>query len=164
MSKRFLLALLMPIALIIAVLAITEWSKHHVHPTQDFLFSLTDNSLCASGKYTVQHQRLVWSSDKKTPKLCQKTTTPKLFRYHTILKQAEAVHLKEVKSLQINTNQTSQDGFHVVSGRQSAFVGLLSTLSSNDAVYLVGNGASEIIPLPENNQHATFDFLGWIQS
>ena len=165
MSKRLWFALLMPIVLILLVLAMIHLPKR-VHPTQDFIFTLSENPFCAAGSYRIERQKVVWQVNKKLNRGCDTKTMPLLYRYDIQQQQAALIKLNQTKTWGVDPSLTSTQGFEVVNASEQNFLTGTFPFSGRfqEMYYLKGQGYSEAIQLPEDQPPTMkFTFLGWIQ-
>ncbi len=167
MERRFLFALFMPIALIIILLFIIYKPFHSTSQSQDFLFSLTREPMCANGKYAVDKQKITWQENKNKNFICKKISVPQLYRYNVARNQSESVSFRTAKNWMLDASPTSSQGFAVVNtDMQEGPFGDIFSFRSRENYYLTGPGTGELVNFPpeQNHQFREFKFLGWIQS
>lgn len=168
MKRRFLFALMMPVALILAVVVIIYWPT--VKPTADenFIFSLTDAPVrCAVGAYTVDNQKVVWHvASQKDRKFCETKGSAQLYLYNVVKKQIEPLDLKSAKMFQVDANKTSLHGFRVSDRLNTQSDLPMIYIPLGEGVYLLGHNQAVSISLPPttNNVDREFKFLGWARA
>jgi hypothetical protein len=167
MRQRFLLALSMPIALILLILAMIYWPSQQPTADENFIFSETSMPFCEQGYYVVEKEKIVWHATKKPANICPKSAVPQLYLYNVVKKQTEPLDFKTAKMFRLNPAAVSPGGFVVSQSiRDSKFsgLGLLSMYSSNN-LYLIGHGhAIPISAIAEKHQYTQFKFLGWVKA
>jgi hypothetical protein len=140
------IALALPIILIIGVALSIYIPRMGAHPTHSFLYEPGYNQV-----YTVTDSKLARRYESINP------TRGQLYVYDPKTKENTPISEEDAKKLELNSNPTSPDGYHIERGRSGGFFPFFYDGYSRD--YLVSDKTSIEI----KSVDTYIQFLGWIK-